>query len=200
MVKLPRSFYTRRTITVAKALLGKTLIRRSGKMILAATIVETEAYLKNDPASHAFRGITERTRVMFKQGGFLYVYFTYGMHYCANVVSNREGIGEAVLIRAVEPLHGIESMMKRRTKNKKGAHRNNELLLKNLTNGPAKLAQAFSFTTKDSGIDLTGDEIFIAHAPTISRSKIMRSKRIGISKAKNKLLRFYLKDNPWVSK
>ncbi len=114
MNKLPRSFYTRPTITVAKELLGKIFVRKIGKKILSGRIVEVEAYLRNDPACHAFRGMTERNRVMFNEGGYLYVYFTYGMHYCANIVTYKEGIGEAVLIRAVEPVDGIEVMIKNR--------------------------------------------------------------------------------------
>ncbi len=193
MQKLPRSFYTRKTSTVAKDLLGKILVRRMGRKILAGIIVETEAYLFNDSASHSFRGMTERNKVMFGKGGFLYVYFTYGMHYCANVVTFKEGIGEAVLIRAVEPKNGMKVMLKNR-----GLI--NERNLTKTTNGPAKLAQAFALTNEQSGTDLTGSEIFITSDETVPRSKIVTTTRIGISTAKEKKLRFYIKDNPWVSK
>ncbi len=193
MKKLPRSFYSRNTITIAKALLGKTIVRRIGRIFISGMIVETEAYLHDDPASHSFRGVTERTKVMFGEAGHLYIYFTYGMHYCANVVTNKEGIGEAVLIRAVEPIEGIKVMMERRSKK-------NEVLQNNLTNGPAKFAQAFGLTTEHSGIDLTADEIFVVEGRTISRSEIITGTRIGISSAQDELLRFYLKDTPWVSK
>lgn len=200
MQKLPRSFYTRRTITVAKELLGKIFVRKTGKDILKGMIVETEAYLFDDPACHAFRGMTQRTKVMFDQGGYLYVYFTYGMHHCANIVTNKEGIGEAVLIRAVEPVYGIEEMVKNRTKSKDGVHLKGGLHLQNLTNGPAKFAQAFALTKKESGIDLTGDEIFIADSVKIPGSKIFATTRIGITAAKEKKWRFYIKGNQWVSK
>jgi DNA-3-methyladenine glycosylase len=193
MQKLPRSFYTRKTSTVAKDLLGMILVRRMGRKILAGIIVETEAYLFNDSASHSFRGMTERNKVMFGKGGFLYVYFTYGMHYCANVVTFKEGIGEAVLIRAVEPKNGMKVMLKNR-----GLI--NERNLTKTTNGPAKLAQAFALTNEQSGTDLTGSEIFITSDETVPRSKIVTTTRIGISTAKEKKLRFYIKDNPWVSK
>lgn len=193
MQKLPRSFYTRKTSTVAKNLLGKILVRRIGRNILTGKIVETEAYLFNDTASHSFRGITERNKVMFGEGGFLYVYFTYGMHYCANVVTFKEGIGEAVLIRAVEPKNGMKVMLKNRGLINERNH------LKT-TNGPAKLAQAFGLTKKQSGTDLTGSVIFITNGDTVPRSKIVTTTRIGISTAKEKKLRYYIKDNAWVSK
>ncbi len=193
MQKLPRSFYTRKTSTVAKNLLGKILVRRIGRNILTGKIVETEAYLFNDTASHSFRGMTERNKVMFGKGGFLYVYFTYGMHYCANVVTFKEGIGEAVLIRAVEPKNGMKVMLKNRGLINERNH------LKT-TNGPAKLAQAFGLTKKQSGTDLTGSVIFITNGDTVPRSKIVTTTRIGISTAKEKKLRYYIKDNAWVSK
>lgn len=156
-------------------------------------IVETEAYLFNDPASHAFRGVTERNKPMFNKGGFLYVYFTYGMHYCANVVTNREGIGEAVLIRAVEPVGGIEMMsINRNIKNKGKFH--------TITNGPAKFTQAFSLTKIHNGIDLCGNEIFITEGQHIPKSKIVSTTRIGISSATDKKWRFYIKGNEWISK
>jgi DNA-3-methyladenine glycosylase len=199
MKRLPRSFYIRSTLTVTKELLGKILVRNIGGTILSGRIVETEAYLYNDPASHSFRGETDRNRVMFGTGGYLYVYFTYGMHYCANVVANRAGRGEAVLIRAIEPMEGIEVMVIKRKK-KDGAHRKGELHLKNLTNGPAKLAQAMGLTTVHTGTDLLGEEIFITEGEPISRSSIVAATRIGISTAKEKKWRFYIKGNEWVSK
>lgn len=193
MQKLPRSFYTRKTSIVAKDLLGKVLVRRIGRKMLAGTIVETEAYLFNDSASHSFRGMTERNKVMFGKGGFLYIYFTYGMHYCANIVTFKEGIGEAVLIRAVEPKNGMNVMLKNRSM----IYEQN--LIKT-TNGPAKLAQAFALTKEQSGTDLTGSAIYITSGETVPKSKIVTTTRIGISTAKEKKLRFYIIDNPWVSK
>lgn len=196
---LPRSFYNRNTTTVAKDLLGKILVHNIGSVRLSGIIVETEAYLFNDPAAHTFRGMTERNKIMFGSPGFLYVYFTYGMHYCANVVTRKEGIGEAVLIRAVEPLNGLNRMAKNRTK-KEGDHRFPASNLHNLTNGPAKLAQAFGLTTKHTGTDLEGNKIYITFGEKIPRSKIVCTTRIGISVAKEKRLRFYIKNNVWVSK
>ena len=200
MQKLPRSFYTRKTVTVAKELLGKIFVRTLRNKTLSGKIVETEAYLFNDPASHSFRGMTERNKFMFGEGGFLYVYFTYGMHYCSNVVTNKEGIGEAVLIRAVEPIEGIDVMIKNRFKGKDQTNLKDGLHLQNLTNGPAKVAQAFALTTKQSGTDLNGETIFIKEGDTITRSKIITTTRIGISAGKEEQRRFYIKNNPWVSK
>jgi DNA-3-methyladenine glycosylase len=111
---LPRLFYLRPTLAVAHDLLGCLFVKRTGKKLLVGKIVEVEAYKQNDPASHSFHGQTQRNDVMFLEGGHLYVYFTYGMHFCANVVTGKEGIGEAVLIRAVEPLSGLETMEKNR--------------------------------------------------------------------------------------
>ena len=192
MKKLPRSFYSRKTITVAKELLGKIIVRRIGKTLLSGIIVETEAYLFDDPASHSFRGMTERNNVMFGEPGHLYVYFTYGMHYCANVVTNEEGIGEAVLIRAVEPVDGIRKMTALRSTKR-------PVPTEQLTNGPAKFAQAFGLSKEHSGMDLTSGDIVIAEGEPIPRAGIVTTTRIGISSAKEELRRFYRKGNPWVS-
>ena len=192
MKHLPRSFYTRRTLTVAKDLLGKYIVRKSGSRYLIGMIVETEAYRYNDPASHSYRGMTERNSVMFRTGGFLYVYFTYGMHHCANVVTAQKGVGEAVLIRAVEPINGIDIMMKNRNIE--------DRTKKTISNGPAKCASALGLTKRESGIDLTKSEIFITEGVTIRRSQIVSTTRIGISVAKDNPWRFYIKANKWISK
>ncbi|HTR81818.1 MAG TPA: DNA-3-methyladenine glycosylase [Bacteroidota bacterium] len=190
--KLPRSFYTRPTLRVAKDLLGKILVRKIGKTILAGKIVEVEAYLgSKDPASHAYRGQTKRNEVMFREGGHLYVYFTYGMHFCANVVTGREGIAEAVLVRGVEPLEGIGRMKKNR-----GLQSSEE----NLTNGPAKFCQAFDIGREQNGADLLGKEIFICDAKRTSRALICTSTRIGITNAQDRRWRFFIRENKWVSK
>jgi DNA-3-methyladenine glycosylase len=190
--KLHRSFYTRPTLLVAKDLLGKILVRKIGGHILSGKIVEVEAYLgAKDPASHTYRGKTKRNEAMFREGGHLYVYFTYGMHYCANVVTGRVGIGEAVLIRAVEPMDGIETMRKNR-----GLMTSYE----NLTNGPAKLCQAFGIGRIQNGADLLGSEIFLTKGSRIPFSVMGRSRRIGVAKGKEHLLRFFVRDNKWVSK
>lgn len=199
MKKLRRSFYTRSTIAVAKDLLGKIFIRKIGNSSLSGMIVETEAYLHTDPASHSYRGKTERNSAMFDTGGHLYVYFTYGMHFCANVVTSNKNTGEAVLIRAVEPIEGIEMMTKNRLLDDRRRH-SDDRRLHTLTNGPAKFAQAFQLTRQQSGIDLTKSEMFIVDAGVNVRRMIVAGVRVGISAGKGKKWRFYLKNNPWVSK
>jgi len=128
---LPADFYLNNTVEVARQLLGKTIVRNYGKKILAGKIVETEAYIdKIDPASHSHPGITKRNKPMFEKGGIAYIYFIYGNYYCFNIVTERKGKGCAVLIRAAEPIEGIEYMKKNRGKTKS---------VYELTNGPAKL-------------------------------------------------------------
>ena len=178
---LPRTFYSRDTITVAKSLLGKKIVRKIGKYEISGIIIETEAYRhKDDPASHAFRKITERNKVMFEEVGKAYVYFTYGMHYCFNVVArNSKFEAGAVLIRAIVPEKGIELMEKNRgTKDRK-----------KLTDGPAKLTQALGITKEHYGIDLTIDsKLFIVEG--VRSGKIIASPRIGIKNATDKLWNF----------
>jgi DNA-3-methyladenine glycosylase len=194
---LPRSFYLRPTLQVAQDLLGKYIVRSTKNTLLTSKIVEVEAYCKNDPASHAFRGRTKRNDVMFWEGGHLYVYFTYGMHFCANIVTNRENIGEAVLIRAVEPIAGIEAMIKNRFPQLQFLNRR---ALIQLTNGPAKFCQAFGITRSENGIDLLDSEFSILDREPIPPTLIKRSTRIGIQKGKEKKWRFFLSDNLWISK
>ena len=201
--KLPRSFYLRPTLTVAKELLGKYLVRRINKNLIVGKIVEVEAYLgENDPASHAYRGRTKRNDVMFWKGGHLYVYFTYGMHFCANIVTEDLNKGRAVLLRAIEPIKGIDTMIRnRKLKWSNGVlekWNTNELI--NLTNGPAKLCEAFGLSREQNGTDLCGNEIFLAQGDKISRSKIATTKRIGIKNGAEKKWRFYLCINPFISK
>jgi DNA-3-methyladenine glycosylase len=193
---LPRSFYFRPTLTVAKDLLGKYLVRKLGRELLIGRIVEVEAYLgTRDPASHAYRGRTKRNDVMFWAGGHLYVYFTYGMHFCANVVTGPDGIGEAVLLRAVEPVEGIERM----TKNRLHGSRSVARAQRNLTNGPAKLCEAFAICRRENGTDLMHGEIMIAAAPD-PKPRIVSSKRIGIRAGTEFRWRFYIRNNTWVSR
>ncbi len=179
---LPRTFYSRDTITVAKSLLGKKIVRRIGKHEISGIIIETEAYRhKDDPASHAFRKITERNKVMFEEVGKAYVYFTYGMHYCFNVVArNSKFEAGAVLIRAIEPEKGIEVMEKNRcTKDRK-----------KLTDGPAKLTQALGITKEHYGIDLTTDSKLFIIEGVKRPGKIIASPRIGIKNATDRLWNF----------
>lgn len=201
--KLPRSFYTRPTLQVAQDLLGKYIVRVSKGNKLTGRIVETEAYRQDDPASHAYRGRTRRNDVMFWRGGHLYVYFTYGMHYCANVVTCEEGTGEAVLIRAVEPLEGIEEMMRNRFGAPGRRPSGNSATLhppSNLTDGPAKLCQALDIQREQNGTDLLDGEIYLLDVPSLSASEIGRSTRIGIVYGKEKKWRFFVKESRWVSR
>jgi DNA-3-methyladenine glycosylase len=193
--KLPRSFYIRSPLLVAKDLLGKTFVRKIGKTLLAGKIVEVEAYHgEKDPASHAYRGKTRRNEVMFREGGFLYVYFTYGMHFCANVVTGKANKGEAVLLRALEPIDGIETMRENRDMSgRPGA-------LSSLTNGPAKICQAFGIRGEQNGTDLLGDEIYLTEGEPLKKSEIGLSTRIGISRGTEKKWRFFIKGNAWVGK
>lgn len=181
MSVLSRKFYARDTVKVAKELLGKKLVRRIGNSTISGIITETEAYrFDDDPASHAFRGVTERNKAMFGEVGRAYVYFTYGMYYCVNVVarSSRYDAG-AVLIRSLEPKQGVEKMIKnRKTKE-----------ISNLTSGPAKLTQALTITKKQYGVDLTkSTELYISEG--IQKNKIIASPRIGIKKGTEKLWNF----------
>ena len=195
MKKLPRSFYTRSALLVAQDLLGKILVRKIGKSILSGKIVEVEAYLGvKDQASHAYRGKTKRNEVMFREGGYLYVYFTYGMHFCANIVTGEQDEGEAVLIRALEPVTGIEVMKRNRGFAKSAGTTHT------LTNGPAKLCQALGIGRKENGTDLLGNKIFVVDGDSIPKSSIGASIRIGISRGKEKKWRFYMKGNNWVSR
>jgi DNA-3-methyladenine glycosylase len=192
---LPRSFYLRPTITVAKELLGKHLVRRLQERLLIGKIVEVEAYLgEKDPASHAYRGKTKRNEVMFRKGGHLYVYFTYGMHFCCNVVTEGEGKGRAVLLRAVEPLEGVEEMRKNR---RFTADRKDEW---NLTNGPAKLCEAFGIRRGMNGADLLGDMLFLTEGERIPKTMIKSSTRIGVKNGAEKRWRYFVEGNKFVSR
>lgn len=192
--KLPRSFYLRPAIRVARELLGCFLVRRSGKERCVGRIVEVEAYLgSRDPASHAFRGRTKRNEVMFHRGGHLYVYFTYGMHFCANVVTGAEGTPHAVLLRAVEPVEGIEGMRRRRKLPK-----HTETV--RIANGPAKLCAAFGIGRSENGTDLLGRHLWIAaDEGAAPAGRIASSPRIGISRGREHRWRFFCSNNPCVS-
>ena len=181
---LPRDFYSNDTVTVAKNILGKKIIRKIGRQKISGIITETEAYRhKDDPASHAHRRITERNKAMFEEVGKAYVYFTYGMYYCFNVVARNEKFDAgAVLIRAIEPIEGIE-FMKENRKIKE---------LQNLTNGPAKLTQALRITKDQYGIDLTKKgELYITEG--IKPKKIIKGPRIGIKEAVDKMWNFKIR-------
>lgn len=181
MTPLSRSFYENDTVSVAKELLGKLLVRKLDDKLLVGKIIETEAYRhSDDPASHAYRGKTERNKAMFEQVGRAYVYFTYGMHYCVNAVAHKEMNAGAVLIRAIEPLKGIDIMIKnRKIKNES-----------TLTDGPAKLTQALKITKKQYGVDLTRKtELYIADGERKS-VQIVVNNRIGIKNGVDKKWNF----------
>ena len=179
---LPREFYLQDTVKVAKNLLGKRIVRKIGMQEISGIITETEAYRhKDDPASHAFRKITDRNKAMFGDVGMAYVYFTYGMHYCFNVVARHpETEAGAVLIRAIEPEKGIKIMQKNRQISN----------MKNLTNGPAKLTQALEITKEHYGVDLTKHSKLFITEGIKKQKKISAYSRIGIKEAIDKLWNF----------
>lgn len=191
---LTRPFYLRPVRTVARALLGKTLVRRSGNTLFAGTIVEVEAYGGNaDPASHAYHGPSPRNAVMFGEGGHLYVYFTYGMHFCANVVTGMQGTGSAVLLRALEPADGIGSMHANRG--------GGTLPLHALLSGPAKLCQAFGIGRAENGLDLCGEEMWIEdRGVVLPRRTIRTTERIGITHGRDHRWRYVICGSPFLSR
>jgi DNA-3-methyladenine glycosylase len=189
---LPVSFYRRPATQVAPDLLGRTLVARlpDGRR-LSARLVETEAYRRDDPASHSFRGPTARTATMFGPPGRLYVYFTYGMHHCANVVTGEPGAGEAVLLRAAEPLEGIEEMAARR-----GGRPPAELL-----SGPGKLTQALGLDRSLDGAPLDGrSQLRIEAGSPVAADQVVAGPRIGVSVATEMPWRFSVRGDPWVSR
>lgn len=177
------------TLTLAQKLLGCTLIHRTEDGLTAGKIVETEAYLYNDPACHAFKGKTPRTTPMFEAAGIAYVYLIYGMYECFNIVSGEKDRGEAVLIRALEPTEGIELMMERRKMNQ----------LKNLCSGPAKLVLAMGMNRSNNFQSMVSETLYCEKSE-LKKSEIIQTTRIGITQAADLPYRFYLKDNRFVSK
>ncbi len=191
MQVLKRSFYARQTDVVAQELLGKVLVRELSEGMLSGRIVETEAYFgPGDPASHASKGKTPRNEVMFGSPGRAYVYFTYGMHYLFNVVTEEEGVPGAVLIRALEPLEGMSIMQRKRGTKK----------LKELASGPAKLTQAFSIDLAFNRWDLTRrDKLYLADAGS-SSFKVVKTARIGVPLDPSDNFRYYIEGNTFVSR
>lgn len=188
MKVLSQRFFERPTIDVAKSLLGKYLVYDSPQGRVSGKIVETEAYLEDDPAAHSFRGKTKRNAPMFGPSGTAYVYFTYGMYHCFNVVTRKEGVGEAVLIRALEPVEGIDIMKRnRKTDN-----------IKNLCSGPAKLVLAFGITPEMNGACLREGKLRIL--TDRKKHEIVSSQRIGISKGVDLPYRFCMKNSEFCSR
>ena len=186
-MKLGKNFFNQPAIELAKALLGTHLV--FGK--LRGMIVETEAYLyRDDPASHAAPGLTKRNAPMFGPAGYSYVYLIYGMYHCFNIVSGKTGEGEAVLIRALQPIDGIDLMQKRRNTTK----------IENLCSGPGKLTQAFGITKEHNNLDLSESKEIQIHSNPAANFKIQNSKRIGLSVGQDLELRFFIENNSFVSK
>jgi len=172
---VPPEFFRRDARVVAPELLGHIIRTRFDDLVTSGRIVEVEAYRQEDPASHCYGGMTRRNRAMFLDGGHLYVYFIYGMHYCANIITGQMGYGEGVLLRGVEPIEGIETMRRRR-----GPHVRD----RDLANGPAKLAQALGIGPEQNGIDATGPDspvTFLVGSPP-RPDQIIATPRIGITK------------------
>lgn len=182
MKKLPRRFYDRDTIVVAKELLGKYLVHEINGATKIGKIVEVEAYLgSHDLAAHSCKGLTPRTKVMFGPPGHSYVYLIYGMYFCMNVVTEKEGHASAVLIRALEPVQNID--------------------LK--TSGPGLLCNAMGITKKLQGEDLLSEHFYLAYPPQKEKITIVKKPRVGVDYAKHwakRLLRFYIKGNSFISK
>jgi DNA-3-methyladenine glycosylase len=196
MKKLPQSFYLRSDVVkIAKELLGKVLVTNWENQYTSGRIVETEAYAGElDKASHAFKGKTARTSVMFEEGGTAYVYLCYGIHEMFNIVTNKAGVPHAILIRAIEPIEGIEFMLQRTGKKK---------LDETLTRGPGNVGKAFGFHRSQCGVSLQSNELYVAddgYKP--DKKLIVASPRIGVAYAGEHALfdyRFYIKGNKFVS-
>ncbi|MDW8331744.1 MAG: DNA-3-methyladenine glycosylase [Cyclobacteriaceae bacterium] len=196
-MKLEAAFYQRNNVVkIARELLGKILVTRVGGHITSGMIVETEAYSWKERGCHAYGGRkTARNSVMFMPGGYAYVYLCYGMHNMVNVVTNSEGVAEAVLIRAVEPIRGVDVMMERRN--------TNATSLRELTTGPGKLTAALGINRDFNGKSLLGEEIWIEQGEKILSRDIVASARIGIAYALEDAKlpwRFYIRGHEFVSK
>jgi DNA-3-methyladenine glycosylase len=198
--RLPREFFARDTLTAARELLGARLVRILDGQRLSGTIVECEAYIgQGDTACHASRGRTARTEVMFGSPGLAYVYFTYGMHWMLNVVTEAKGFPAAVLLRAIQPLEGVETM--RALRGAKGRPRGN----RQLTSGPARLTQALAIDKSFNRADMTtGGQLWLEAGDSVPDSKVERGPRIGVNYAAEKdrsaPWRFWVRDNPYVSR
>jgi len=187
--RLRRSELPVETIELARFLVGKTLVRELPRQRLSGRIVETEAYVVGDAAAHSFRGLTPRNRSLFLEHGHAYVYFTYGNHFMLNVSSERDGVGAGILLRAIEPLGGIEAMVRHRGIGK----------LLDLTRGPGRLAAAFRITKQDDGADLCAAGPLWLGTAVRRTGSIGISVRIGITRETHRELRFYERGNPFLS-
>jgi DNA-3-methyladenine glycosylase len=190
--RLARSFYKRSSLEVARDLLGRVLVRTlPDGTRLAGRIVEAEAYRQDDPASHSFRGRTPRTDVMFGPPGHLYVYFTYGMHFCMNAVTGPDGEGSAALLRALEPLEGLDEMARRR------GTQNPRLLCA----GPGRLCQALGIGREHNGTDLvSGDIMHIERGTPLPDEDVGAGPRVGVNVAVEQPWRFVVLRSPYLSR
>lgn len=189
-----KSFYLQDTVEAARQLLGKLLVHRTPEGAAGGMIVETEAYVGAvDKACHTYNGISPRTEIMFAEGGVAYVYLIYGMYHCFNAVTGPAGEGDAVLIRALEPVFGLDLMRRRRGQRD----------LRKLCSGPGKLCQALAIGKPQYGLDLTGEELFIADFRTIPEELVARGPRINVDYAEEAVdfpWRFRVRDSKYVSR
>lgn len=198
-MRLERSFFARDTLTVARCLLGRRLVRVLDGRRVSGKIVETEAYIgEDDEASHASPGPTERNASMYGAPGSAYVYLIYGMYHCFNIVTARQGFPAAVLVRALEPLEGLDSMRERR--GRVGARD-----VRKLTSGPGRLCQALAIDGRHDGVDLcsAGAPLFLEAGDPVSDAEVATSPRVNVRGDENAVSspwRFYVKDNPHVSR
>ncbi len=183
---LSQEFFQKYAVSLAQDLLGCVLVHETMEGTTSGIIVETEAYSQEDAASHSYRGETERTKAMFGPAGHAYIYFTYGMHYCFNIVSGEVGHGQGVLLRALGPVAGIEIMQRRRNRET------------DLCNGPAKLVQAMGITKADYGKPLFDSNLYVINRTEVPN--ISAGPRIGITQAVDVPWRFWVTDNTYVSK
>jgi DNA-3-methyladenine glycosylase len=193
--RLPRSFFARETSLVARALLGTRLVSEVGGVRVAGTIVECEAYVQGDSTNHAFRGRTPRNTPMFDRPGTAYVYFTYGMHFCLNLVTEDEGVGTAVLLRAIEPTEGVEVMRARRGPRPAG---------RDLCRGPARLCVALGVDRAINGIDTCAPDalVFVEQGAPVPDAAVAMGPRVGVVGRPHDVqapLRFFLAGSPFVS-
>jgi len=187
--KLPRNFYLRPTLHVARDLIRKTIIFYHPDGIVAGDIVEVEAYIgEDDPACHAANGKTPRNGIMYGQGGYSYIYFIYGMYHCFNIVTEKEGFPAAVLVRAVEPVSGVDIMQKSSLQP-----------IRKLTNGPGKFCRAFCLNRDYNGIDLTGNKLYLIDRGLV-KLKLKKTPRIGIKKATRRPWRFFDANSDCISR
>lgn len=200
---LPPAFYARAADEVARGLLGAVLVSTTGGALTSGRIVETEAYMgPHDPASHAAErvGRTARNAAMFGPPGIAYVYRIYGLHWCLNAVTGEEGYPAAVLIRALEPLDGIDVMLRRRGLGAAAGGAGRRRRDRTLTSGPARLAEALAIDGALNGHPLQAPPLVLAEHEPVDEAEIETAPRIGVTRAADWPLRFFIRDNPWVSR